>query len=264
MRRNGIFWGSLIILIGILFLLDNLGLLPINAGALIWPLALIMAGIWILLGRSRSRSHSVETLTLPIEGASSAEVHIKHGAGKLEIGSRASSGELLSGKFGGGVESDVVRQNESVKVTLKTPSDAVFDLPWNWETTGYSWQLELTPEISLSLILETGASESFLDLEASRVNHLRIKTGASSTRITTPKHTGLTRLEVESGAASVDIRLPEGVAGRIKVKSGLAGISIDTNRFPRMNDIYQSHGYDLSENRADIDIQTGVGSVSIA
>jgi hypothetical protein len=53
------------------------------------------------------------------------------------------------------------------------------------------------------------------------------------------------------------------VTARISVESGLAGISIDTNRFPRSGSSYQSPDFDRAENSADIRIETGVGSVSV-
>ena len=74
---------------------------------------------------------------------------------------------------------------------------------------------------------------------------------------------GHTRVHIGAGAASVAIRVPSGVAGRIRVKGGLAGIAVDKGRFPRMGDVYQSTDYDTAPNKVDVDIETGVGSVDV-
>jgi hypothetical protein len=111
--------------------------------------------------------------------------------------------------------------------------------------------------------LETGASETRLDLDDLQISELRLKTGASSTNVNLPAQAGFTRVMVESGAASVDIRIPQGVAARIRSRGGLSSLSLDRSRFPRTGDTYQSADYDTALNKVDIDVQMGVGSVTI-
>lgn len=51
-RTNSVPFGSLIILlVGIYFLLRNLGQLPDNASGIFWATALIVAGLWMILSR---------------------------------------------------------------------------------------------------------------------------------------------------------------------------------------------------------------------
>jgi hypothetical protein len=98
------------------------------------------------------------------------------------------------------------------------------------------------------------------DVLATRVE---LKTGASSSNVTMPAR-GATLLEVEAGAASVNIRVPEETAARIRVKEGVSSLNVDTNRFPRLDSgIYQSSNFDASTDRAEINIESGLGSVSI-
>ena len=49
MKRDNIFWGAVLILFGVLFLLQNAGYIA-NVFALFWPLILILVGGWIVLG----------------------------------------------------------------------------------------------------------------------------------------------------------------------------------------------------------------------
>ena len=59
------------------------------------------------------------------------------------------------------------------------------------------------------------------------------------------------------------MRVPSGVAARIRISSGLAGVSVDAERFPRVGSEYISPDYETAENRLDLEINTGVGSVSV-
>jgi hypothetical protein len=69
---------------------------------------------------------------------------------------------------------------------------------------------------------------------------------------------------VEAGAASINIRVPEVTAGRIRVKEGVTAVNIDTTRFPRLDSgIYQSSNFDASQNRTEITIESGLGSVTV-
>jgi hypothetical protein len=43
----------------------------------------------------------------------------------------------------------------------------------------------------------------------------------------------------------------------------LGSTQIDEARFPRIGDIYQSLDYATAENRVDMDIQAGVGSLRV-
>ena len=93
---------------------------------------------------------------------------------------------------------------------------------------------------------------------------LDIDTGASSTEVTLPANAGNTLVDIDSGAASVKVSIPTGVAARIRVKSGIASVNVDSNRFPRQDGgLYQSADYPTAANRADITIDTGVGSVDV-
>lgn len=266
MRRGSIFWGGVLVLLGIILLIDQL--VPrFNAWDIFWPLVLILLGVWFLFGRNLSGgSHSLATeqVAIPLSDIREARIHIHHGAGRLEINSSAGLGTLLSGSFAGGVEQNLERNGSAARLNLRTQGDAFFTgWPFNYVQDGLSWTMALTREIPLQLEFETGASDSHLDLQDLLVTDLSLKTGASSTTITLPANAGQTRVNVQSGAASVDLYVPQGVAGRIQVQSGLAGINIDQGRFPACAGGYETPGYESAPNKVDIHIETGVGSVTV-
>ena len=68
---------------------------------------------------------------------------------------------------------------------------------------------------------------------------------------------------MEAGAASLVIHVPDGVAARVDYDAGLASVSVDQNRFPKQNGIYQSADFESAENKVDIRIETGMASIAI-
>jgi hypothetical protein len=265
MRRNSLFWGVIIIVAGFLFLLDNLKLLPISAWELIWPAFLIVVGLWFLFGRGLFRnSPSENTLAIPLEQASQAEIRINHGAGRLSISSLPNSDQFLSGVFTGGVENEVIREGSKIRAKLSAPSEVFWGIPWFEMSNGFSWQVNINPDVALDLVLKTGASENQLNLTDLKVATLSLDTGASSTSISLPVHSGLTIANVHAGAASVDITFPTHVAGRIRIQSGIAGINVNSTRFPKNGNFYQSPDFDSASDKVELFIEAGVGSINIA
>jgi predicted membrane protein len=264
MRKGTIFWGTIIILLGILLLINNIT--GIDIGKFFWPLVLILLGVWILWGVfAAPRSFETEEATIPLEGAGEARIHIGHGAGRLRVSGGTGPDALLSGSFGGGLEQKVKREGNALDIKLNMRvSGAHFAVPWMWGPgRSLDWTVNLNEGIPLSLNVETGASDTRLDLSDLRVTDLRLQTGASSSEITLPESAGHTKAVIRSGAASVKVRVPDGVAARVKATGGMADISVNKSRFPRVGGVYQSEDYATAENKVDIDIETGVGSVSV-
>ncbi len=267
MRTNRMFWAILLVGLGFLFLANNLGLMSVNVWGLIWPAFLILLGIWFLMGKTWASEEIVlEEGSIDLEGAERATVTVKHGAGKLTVNSSAESGTLASGMFANGLDARVKRDGNQLNVIMKSHSPVFPDVmfPWNWTTgKGFQWDFGFTKDIPLNLVFETGAVDAHLDLADLQVKDLLLKTGASSTNLTLPAEAGLTQVKVEAGAAAVIIRVPEGVAARMKTEVGLAAVSVNQSRFPKLNGYYQSADYESAENKADIRIEAGLGSIEI-
>jgi hypothetical protein len=260
------FWPFVLIVAGILFLLDNLGVLPGNAWGWIWPLVLVGVGLNLLLGRRPAAPETAEG-SLPLAGATSARLTVRHGAGRLEARAGAPAGMLLAGTFGGGLRQQAQRQGNELDVTLQAGDQDWTDWlwPWNWggPHTRRDWNLALSPEIPLRLSFDTGASESRLDLSELRVTELRINTGASSTEVTLPAQAGHTRARITAGAAAVKVSVPGGVAARIRGHMGAGALNIDPARFPRRGNVYESDGFEAAANRVELEVEGGAGEISV-
>ena len=113
------------------------------------------------------------------------------------------------------------------------------------------------------LKVEAGASRLEIDLREVRATYIELSTGASSTDLTLPAR-GASILDMEAGAASVNIRVPEGTAARIRVKDSVVTMNVDTNRFPQLDSgMYQSANFDSATDRAEINVEAGLGAVSV-
>jgi hypothetical protein len=260
MNRRSLFWGTLFILVGGLFLLANLGIIAVSAWALILPVGIIALGLWLLFGLGGGGSPP-EHASIPLNGANAAQVRINHGAGKLVVQAGAEPGELLSAACGGGLHQRTSRAGSRLDLVLSVPEGAFPFFGWSGRTL--DWDLRFNPDVPLSLDVRYGASETVLDLEDLRVIDLKLSTGASSTRLTLPAAAGFTLARVEAGAASVDIRIPSGVGARVRSEAGLADIHLDQARFERHGDRYVTSDFEYADNKVDLEIQAGVGSVRV-
>lgn len=259
--RSSLFWGIVLIVLAALLLLNQMGWLKGDIFGYFWPVIIILFGIWLLIGAlGRGRPGPTQTLSIPLENAHSARIKLDHGAGRLNLQSGASSTEILNGNFG--AEVDYKSQVEADQLQVKIRNSPQF---WAWfPGENLDWDIRLNGEVPLNLKINSGASSSIFNLTDLKVVELNLDTGASNTEVSLPANAGNTLVNIHSGAASLKIHLPTAVAARIRVKGGLTSVNIDSNRFPRQDgDLYQSADYAAAANRADITIDTGVGSIEI-
>jgi hypothetical protein len=237
-------------------------LLAWSAWSYFWPLFLILAGLWFFLRPAFGRGE-VETtsLAIPRENSGEASVEFNHGAGTLTVGADPAAGNLLDGTFGGGVSHSLDRYGSTARIKLNAETEHFW---WNWfPPDGFRWNVRLTRDCPLELVFHTGAGESKIDLSALQVRKLTLETGASSTHIVLPAQAGQTSVDVHAGAAAVVLRVPQGVAGRIHVRSGLIGLKIDPARFPHNGSTYESPDYLTAANKVEITVEAGAGSIEI-
>ncbi|MBG7609857.1 MAG: hypothetical protein IZT55_03230 [Anaerolineae bacterium] len=264
MKTKSIFWGGLFVVAGSLLMLSNLGILSINMWKLVWPTFIIALGAWTLWTATQGKGAlEIEEISIPLQGAESAKIQLEFGAGQVNLAGGAGSDQFLEGTFAGGALTHSKLIENLLDVTIEPPSaDFVhMVMPWSWGAR--EWNISLNDQIPLNLQVKTGASSMELDLSNLRVTELELDTGASSTKITLPANAGHTHVDVDGGAASIVLNVPDGVAARIQIDSGLAAISVDQERFPRLGDIYKSNEFDTAENKVDITADFGAGSLTI-
>ncbi len=200
-----------------------------------------------------------DRLAIPLEGAADAEVMVTFGAGHLRIGA-AAPGMLVDGTFAGGVV--VERGGGAGRVRLAPPTPPS---GWSLGRAPYTWTLGVSGEVPLRLRVETGATDAELELSGLRLAELRLRTGASETRVVLPAAAGVTLVDAEGGAAAIRFRVPDGVAARIRSSIALGSSDVDPVRFPRTaaGDAWESPDFATAANRVEIAVRGGIGSVSV-
>ena len=258
MRRDNIFWGSVLILVGVLLFLQTQGIIG-NIFQYFWPLGLILVGGWIILGVYWKPQGSEESFTIPLGLAQSVNYRFSHGASQLEISGGAPAGQALVGTSAAGMNR--TSQLNGDRLDVRVEAGPSF-LPFLGPSQGL-WHFQLPQNVPLLLTVEAGASSLDLNLADVLATRTLLKTGASSANVTVPSH-GVSLLDIEAGAATVSVRVPEATAARIRVKEGISTVSIDRNRFPRSDSgFYQSPNYDTATDRAEINIEAGLGTISV-
>ncbi len=260
-RRSSVLWALTWpvawIAVGVILLASTTGTLATGPGELIaewWPWVLVILGVWFLVGAFVPGDRPAETLVVPLGEARQATVDIKFAAGELAV-HRAAPGALVDGSYLGGVRH---RSGGVGHVALEQDLDGI---PWLDRES--RWDVGLTGEVPLDLRLNVGAYRGLIDLGDLLVTTLDLHTGASETRVRLPRAAGATSVTAESGAASLTIEVPAGVAARIRSRMAIGSNQIDPARFPRIGDVYQSLDYGTATNHVDIDVRGGVGSLRI-
>ena len=264
MRRSNLWWGLILVCIGGLLLMDNLGVLaPLNikAGPLIFSLALIGLGIWTLWASQRRYTFTTEELSIPLEGEE-VQVNLDFGAGELRLNGAALGETLLNGTFES-IEYDVSHEGGRQRVRLSSPPLVGPHWVIGPEVQHRRWTLALNNAVPLTMIVKTGASDVRLDLTDLQVTRLKLESGANATRVIAPARAGYTEIRGSSGAASLNIEIPEGVAARIRTSGALASVSVDRERFPKIEGEYRSPDYETAANKVDLKLEIGVGSISV-
>lgn len=259
MRRDNIFWGTVLVLLGVLFFLQRANIIP-SVGPYLWPLALILFGGWLILSVYwRSSSSEGERFDVALREARSVRYRFSHGAGQIVITGGAPAGKALVGSSAAGLNERTNLDGDRLEVRIEAGASFV---PFVGPSDG-TWRFQLTQEVPVTLKVETGASQLDMDLTDMLASHIELSTGASNSRVVMPAR-GASLLDLEAGAAAINISIPEGVAGRIRIKEGLTSLNVDTTRFPQVDSrLYQSPDFDTAANRAEVSVEAGLGSITI-
>ena len=259
MKRDNIFWGSVLILLGALFFLQRGGVIP-SIVPYLWPLALILFGGWLILSVYwRPQASESEKFDVALQNAKSVRYKFSHGAGQIVINGGAPLGKALVGSSAVGMNEKTHLDGDRLEVRVDAGASFI---PFVGPADG-TWRFQVTNEVPVTLKVETGASQLDMDLTNVLASHIELETGASSSNVTMPAR-GASLLDLEAGAASINISIPAGVAGRVRIKEGLTSLNVDTNRFPQVDSrLYQSADYDTAANRAEVSVEAGLGSITI-
>ncbi len=290
--------------LGIILLLQNLGFISAGSWVLIarlWPVALILIGIDIIIGR-RSAIGSVisgllsvtavagvivlllnpnlpvvnkvfqpvelleEHLDVPLDDLQSANVKIDWYIGRNSIAALpASSSSAFTAdlKTYAEVDFDSSTVGNRAEINLGTRPSMNFGLNWPQDL---AWTVALHPGLLYNLSLDGGVGGNQFDLSELSLSGIEIDQGAGAVQLSLPL--GDYRVEIDGGAGAIDIELPAGAAVQLDLDSGAGafnpGPELRLIRGSRQDDgTWETESYASSSEAIRIHIDQGAGAINI-
>lgn len=293
-RRGGsLVFPIILIVLGLLFLLSNLNIISdIDWGSIwkLWPILLIALGLEVILGRRVSfgtvllivliviiggaalwwsvvigtGDRTTEYFSWPMNGVERAELELQAGVGKLQLVGYDDMADLLVADLdlapGAEVSHDLEVQGDVAQGWIVSDRD-FFALPPIIGGKSSQWDLRLNTRARWEIDVNSGVGDVRLDLSDLRVTDLKVDSGIGAIHLTLPRR-GAVKARVDGGVGDVRITIPEGVEARIRVDRGLSSLNID-DRFRRRGDYYETEDFGGAESFIDLEIDTGIGSVTV-
>lgn len=285
--------GSLLLVgLGVLLLLTNLGVLPWDTWFLIprlWPVFLVAIGLDLIFGRRNaigsvigaiiiialvagvlffsnlglpgSRQQATQTISQSLEGATRADVKITMVAGETRL-TGAAGNELLQGTV-------VLDKNERLKksyavqnntATLILEPDTSFFIP-SGGMHQKIWDLRINNSIPVNLTSEVVFGTSSIDTSEMQLDNLNAKAVFGTTTIIL-KPQGAFSGRVEGVFGKMTIIVPPDAAVRIKTESAISSVKVP-REFSRHDDVITSPGAEGSANLINLDVSQVFGSIVI-
>lgn len=292
-NRSSLFGPILLIGLGILLLLSNLGVLTVNVWQMLfrfWPVILIAVGLDILFGRRSgigaiiaigvlvlviagslpwtggvvAGSGEVHTIHQELAGVPAADVRIAAGVSELTLRATPDRTLLATGTIrplrNERIEESFRQEGDRAIYTVRSEGTALSLPVWNWRGQG-QWEVELTSAVPLDLEISTGVGEATLDLEQLQLSALQINSGVGSTEVTLPGR-GNFRGEISGGVGELTILVPDTLPVQLTASAGLGSVDVDGD-FARDGRVYTSPEYGRAGQRVQLTVSGGVGSVTI-
>ncbi len=292
-KRRGSLVGPVILIgLGIVFLLNNLGVLSWSVWDVIlglWPVLLIAAGLDLLLGR-RSVWGSLlalailaaavagalwlfntgvvpavpaEEISQALNGATRAEVVLAPAVGRVHVESLTESGNLLEGVVrptrGEQVSHDFTVADETAKLALR--SAGVFAPALGGWDSHRGWDIELTPDVPLDLEVSFGMGECEVDLTDLTVTDLQVSIGIGQVTVVLPE-AGSFQARIEGAIGKTVVVIPREMAARIQTDTALGSADLPEG-YRQQGDAYVSPDYESADHRVDLEVSQAIGQVSI-
>jgi len=294
-RRGGLIGPLILIGLGVVFLLNNLGILDWSIWEILlrlWPVLLVAAGLDLILGRLSvwgsllalvltlavlaaalwlsqtgvgvGRAVRTEEIAQPPEGVGRAEVVIDPGVGTIRVNASADSENLAEGTLNLGRGEELERsysvQDDAGVLTLRTERTSFGPSAVGW-TGGRVWHLELTAEVPLHLETDLGLGQTDLDLTGLTVERLNVDHGIGQTVVVLPDE-GRLEARIQGAIGQTIVTIPESLEARIRLDTGITGRQIPDD-YVCQDDVCTSPGYESSDEGVDLTVGQAIGSLVI-
>ena len=293
---SGIIFAVLLIAGGGLLLLNNLGITSINLLGLLqfWPVLLVLVGLDMIVGRrSPAASIGMGLLALmivgglifytqvtnvtsigtvsgnfaePVAGLDRLDVTLDLGITDAEI-SALDGSQAFDGRYTmpGGLEIiDSYRvAGDTGYLDIKQQGETAGTFGFNTNTSFDDWRFDLglTDEIPVALDIHAGVGRTVLDLSGMDITTLSFDGGVGDAEIILPGR-GEFDFSLNMGIGSVLVIIPDDMDARVTFDGGITDFDI-SQRFSENGSAWETEGYGRGPNNILINIDAGIGSVSI-
>jgi hypothetical protein len=295
--RGSIAGGLILILVGMLWLLNNLGYLPgdfVRSLWRFWPLALIVVGLEVALqGFSDRVALPILLLaavligavvvvlapTLPAEqtvtdsfsqevgSLDSASIELEFDDATLQIEALQGQPDLLataqldhsSNLF---IQKEFEESSGRGNLSLADRYEVMFPYFFLGGLEN-DWALQLTPDIPLDLQLEGDDSELNLNLEGLTLNTLTANLDECSGQVRLSTTAGLdAELDIEDSRLTIIV--PSSVGARVVAEISDSDVDFDTSRFVEIGPgEYLSEGYEEAQILVHVSLQASDSTITI-
>jgi hypothetical protein len=291
-RRGGFAGPILLIGLGLLLLLSNLGWIPGSIWPTLlqmWPVILIVFGLDILIGRRSiwgsmalvvlilavlaggywlstlsimpAGHASLESVTIPSEGATRSEVSVRSSVGLLQVVAGRAGGPYLEATVpllpGEELRQNVQESGGSVSIDLR--SEGLIILP-SVSSRGQPWVVRLKPSMETELTLGLGAGE--IRLDGADLDLTAIDADLGVGQIVVEAGPGVRRIDASSGIGQIVIVLPAGAHARIEADVALGDVDVPDG-YRKSGDAYVSPGWTSSTTAIEISVNQAIGQIVI-
>jgi len=302
MKFSNVFWGIILIFLGVLFILQNLGMIFFDWRALwrLWPVILVLWGVSILPVKSWIRmvlTLVVLLATLTFMLNRTIEVN-SYGYNKESHWWNESHEKNVEQSF-------AIPLNDSLRsayldldaaagsfIIHDTTSELLkFEKSGSWmhynyvlKTSENEAKISIQPESQKNIILrnknrnrvkislntlpvwdinlDVGASAVKFDLSPYKIKNLNVDAGAASFNIKFGNLYSNTYVNIDAGASSITLEIPEESGCDLKISSVLSGKTI--HGFERIErGHYRTENFEESENKIFIVVDAAVSSYAI-
>lgn len=295
MKFRNIFWGIILIFLGILFTLENLNVLDFDWYNMwrLWPVIFILWGISILpikdiikigfvvvvlVGSiyymlndnvrwrmeednyTEINSHAVnQEFQVPYNDTMTmASLDMEMAAGSFTLYQTSDqllnfvkSGSLVSYKY-------IVKQEDTITEVRIMMEDGV--RLNSKKNNRVDIQLNSIPVWDMDF--EIGAAEVDLDLSPFRLKSFRLEGGAADINIKLGDQYPDTYLEIEAGASSIELRVPESSGCELKISTVLSGRTI--SGFNQVeHGLYRTGNFEEATHKIYMDVNAAVSNYSV-
>jgi len=299
MKFRNIFWGVILVFVGLLFLLQNFNVIHFEWISLwrLWPVVLILWGVsiiptnnWIKTGlvviilsltvyfmidqsvrwddqenydfeawEEDYDSQLDQAYSLPYtDSVPHAELSLDAAAGSFVI--KPSSDNLLDFETKGGK----VKYNYMVSRTDSSTSVKIErnDITIGHRNNKHDVLVKLNSYPSWDLTFDVGASSLDLDLTDYKVSNLDIDGGAASFKIKLGDAAKETTVNIDAGASSIEIMVPESSGCDLKISSVLTDRNLQGFEKTERGHYFTSN-FEQAENKIYLNVEAAVSSYSI-